>query len=134
MAATTSNVYFACLDCKVYVDAGYRWAVWHLEESGIVGRGAPVSIERLRSARDYWTPPKSESSYWLEAEVLPSARRFLDEHRCHRLVFGGPAVSPPPNPATFSTGCRAGSFPVFFPASSSNGLVLKPGTRSLVSL
>lgn len=83
-----TNLYFACTDCKVYVDAGYRWATWWLEEPGIVKRGGPVSVESVLSAREYWAPGRTDSAQWLYTEVLPSARRFLEEHRCHRLVFG----------------------------------------------
>jgi hypothetical protein len=85
------NTYFACTDCKVYVDAGYRWASWALEEPGVVERGKPVSVESVLSARGYWTPGKTEGAQWLYREVLPPVRRFLEEHRCHRLVFGNTA-------------------------------------------
>ncbi len=83
-----TNLYFACTDCRVYVDAGYRWASWWLEEPGIVKRGKQVNVELVLSAREYWTPTKTDSADWLYSEVLPSVRRFLEEHRCHRLVFG----------------------------------------------
>jgi hypothetical protein len=91
-----NNLYFACLDCKSYVDAGYRWASWWLEEPGIVGRGKPVSVDRVLSAREYWAPGNTDSAKWLYSEVLPSVRRFLEEHRCHRIVFGptGDFLSP----------------------------------------
>jgi hypothetical protein len=88
MAATTSNVYFACMDCKAYVDAGYRWATWQLEEPGLVRRGQPISVESLLTAGNYWEPAQRESSSWLYREVLPSARTFLLEHKSHRIVFG----------------------------------------------
>jgi hypothetical protein len=83
-----SNLYFACIDCKTYVDAGYRWASWWLEEPGIVKRGKPVSVDTVLLAREYWSPGKSDGAQWLYSEVLPSVRRFLEEHRCHRIVFG----------------------------------------------
>lgn len=86
-----TNLYFACTDCRIYVDAGYRWASWWLEEPGIVKRGKPVSVDSVLSASEYWTPAKSDSADWLNAEVLPSVRRFLEEHRCHSIVFGNTA-------------------------------------------
>jgi hypothetical protein len=86
-----SNLYFACTDCKTYVDAGYRWASWWLEEPGIVKRGKPVPVDLVLSAREYWTPTRTDSADWLYSEVLPSVRRFLEEHKCHRLVFGNTA-------------------------------------------
>jgi len=85
------NIYFACMDCKVYVDAGYGWASWWLEEPCIVKRGKPVRVASVLSARRYWTPPGTGSAEWLNGEVLPSVRRFLEEHRCHRIVFGNTA-------------------------------------------
>ena len=86
-----NNLYFACTDCKVYVDAGYRWASWWLEEPGIVKRGKPVSAGSVLSAREYWTPAKTDGAQWLYTEVLPSVRRFLEGHKNHRLVFGNTA-------------------------------------------
>ena len=82
------NLYFACTDCRVYVDAGYRWASWWLEEPHIVRRGKPVPVASVLSASRYWTPPGTASAEWLSGEVLPSVRRFLEEHRSHRVVFG----------------------------------------------
>lgn len=87
----TVNIYFACTDCRVYVDAGYRWASWWLEEPRIVKRGNPVSVEAVFSAREYWSPSNTDSADWLRKEVLPSVRRFLAEHRRHRIVFGNTA-------------------------------------------
>ncbi|HXG94812.1 MAG TPA: hypothetical protein VNN73_20910 [Blastocatellia bacterium] len=83
-----NNLYFACTDCKTYVDAGYGWACWSLEETGIVTRGKPVSIERVLAAREYWNPHRTESADWLYKEVLPSVRQFLREHYYHRVIFG----------------------------------------------
>jgi len=83
-----TNLYFACTDCKVYVDAGYRWAGWWLEDPGVVKRGKRVAVDSVLSAREYWTPGKTDGAQWLYTEVLPSVRRFLDAHRFHRIVFG----------------------------------------------
>jgi len=87
-ATDMTNLYFACTDCKVYVDAGYRWAGWWLEEPGVVKRGKRVAVDSVLSAREYWTPGKTDGAQWLYTEVLPSVRRFLDAHRFHRIVFG----------------------------------------------
>ena len=86
-----TNLYFACTECKVYVDAGYRWASWWLEEPGIVKRGKPVSVESVLSAREYWAPGRTDGAEWLYTEVLPSVRRFLGEHQVHQIVFGNTA-------------------------------------------
>lgn len=83
-----NNLFFACMDCKIYVDAGYRWALWALEETGVVTRGKPVSVASVLSVQDYWNPSKAESADWLNKEVLPSVRSFLEKHKRHRLVFG----------------------------------------------
>jgi hypothetical protein len=29
-----NNVYFACADCRVLIDAGYLWAYWQLDHAG----------------------------------------------------------------------------------------------------
>ena len=83
-----TNLYFACSDCKVYVDAGYRWASWWLEKPGVVRRGSPVTVDAVLSARKYWSPARTDSADWLYTEVLPSVRRFLEEHKFHNLLFG----------------------------------------------
>lgn len=91
-----NNLYFACTDCKTYVDAGYRWASWWLEQPSIVKRGKPVSVDLVLSAKDYWSPGVSDGAQWLHTEVLPAVRRFLEEHRTHQIVFGpsGDFLSP----------------------------------------
>jgi hypothetical protein len=82
-----NNVYFACEDCRVMVDAGYRWAAHTLEESGIVGRRQTVSAERVLAAVTYWDAPSDLESKWLD-EVLPTVRAFLETHGQHRLTYG----------------------------------------------
>ena len=86
-----NNLYFACAKCKIYVDAGYVWAHWSLEDEGVVKRGEPVSVEAVFAAEQYWRPSETESADWLYKEVLPSARRFLEEHKSHPVVFGNTA-------------------------------------------
>jgi hypothetical protein len=83
-----NNVYFACHNCKIYVDAGYRWAYWRLEEPGIVIRGRKVDAPAVLAAAAYWNPPQDESSSWLYERVLPFVRKFLEDHQSHKLVFG----------------------------------------------
>jgi hypothetical protein len=83
-----NNLYFACIDCKVYVDAGYGWAYWSLEEPGVVRRGRPVSVESVLSAKEYWTPSRTESADWLYEKVLPSVRYFLERHTDHTVIYG----------------------------------------------
>ena len=83
-----NNLFFACKDCKIYIDAGYQWSYWTLEEAQVVERGKPVSIDAVLSAEEYWNPPEGESSGWLYNGVLPSVRRFLEEHGSHQIIFG----------------------------------------------
>ena len=83
-----NNLYFACTECKVYVDAGYGWAFWSLEEPGVVCRGRLVCVEAVLSAKDYWTPSRTESADWLYDKVLPSVRKFLDRHGRHSIIYG----------------------------------------------
>ena len=83
-----NHLFFACTDCKIYIDAGYRWAYSQLEETGIVARRKEVDIDDVLAARDYWNPPEDPNSRWLSEEVLPPLREFLQEHRSHQIVFG----------------------------------------------
>src|SRR5215831_11585597 len=83
-----NNLYFACRDCKIYIDAGYRWAYWELEAAGVVARGKPVDIQAVLGAESYWNPPKDENSGWLYGQVFPSLREFFQAHKSHQLVIG----------------------------------------------
>ncbi len=83
-----NNVYFGCRDCKMYVNAGYRWAYWQLQYPGIVDRRGPISASAVLAAANYWEPVRDEQSEWLYADVFPSVRRFFDGHGSHRLVYG----------------------------------------------
>ena len=80
--------YFACTNCKVYINAGDRWAYWTLEDAGVLAKGAPISADALSSARAYWYPEEVDSANWCLDELLPTVRSFLAEHTCHRIVFG----------------------------------------------
>jgi len=82
-----NNLYFACTECKIFVDAGYRWAYWNLAEPGVVDSRMDVDVERVLNAADYWAPPHEPNSNWLYDDVLPSVRQFLSDHRRHRIVF-----------------------------------------------
>lgn len=83
-----NNLYFACGNCKIYIDAGYRWVYWELEEAGVVSRRKEVNVDAVLAAESYWNPPKDENSRWLYDEVLPPLRSFISEHRAHKIVFG----------------------------------------------
>lgn len=72
----------------MYIDAGYRWAYATLEDTGIVQRGKPVDPTSVLTASEYWNPEPDERTNWLTSEVLPSVRRFLNEHAGHGIVFG----------------------------------------------
>ncbi len=79
--------YFGCELCKTYTDAGYRWAYWHLEEPRLVSLGEPVVVEAVLRADSYWNPRPDEQSDWLCKQVLSAVRRYLTEHREHKLVY-----------------------------------------------
>ena len=83
-----NHLYFACSDCKIYIDAGYRWAYWKLEHAGVVSRKNAVSVESVLAANDYWCPPTDEASRSLSEGVFPPLKEFLQEHRSHRVIFG----------------------------------------------
>jgi hypothetical protein len=79
--------YFACADCKQYIDAGYRWAYWLLEHPGTVRLGQEVSEAAILAASDYWQPPPNEQSDWLVQQVLPRVRLFFAGHSGHKLLY-----------------------------------------------
>jgi hypothetical protein len=79
--------YFGCEDCKTYIDAGYRWAYWQLEDPRIVSPGEPVVVAQVLQTAPYWDPPLEDQTDWLCKQVLPAVRRYLTEHRGHRLVY-----------------------------------------------
>lgn len=81
------NVYFACIECKTYVDAGYRWAYWQLEEPKIVLPGAMVDVDRLLSVDSYWKPEPNKQNSSLTS-VLSRVERFILSHKTHRIVYG----------------------------------------------
>jgi hypothetical protein len=83
-----NSLFFACTDCKIFVDAGYRWAYWELENAGVVSRGASVNVNAVFAANKYWNPPNDEDTRWLYETVFPSVQEFLSDHKHHRIVFG----------------------------------------------
>ena len=82
-----NSPYFACPNCRLYIDAGYRWAYWLLVEPGVVSPNEGVDIEALLAHSEYWNPPEEERSAWLCERILPSVRRFLEEHNSHGVVY-----------------------------------------------
>jgi hypothetical protein len=81
-------LFFACCDCKIYINAGYRWSYWELEEAGIVKPGVQVNIENVLAAEKYWNPPKEESTRWLYKEIFPPLKLFVEKHKKHTIIFG----------------------------------------------
>lgn len=79
--------YFACADCKLYIDAGYRWAYWQLEHPDIVRLGEQFSTSAVLAATEYWQPPPDGQPDWLTEKVFPLVRRFFVEHDGHRLLY-----------------------------------------------
>jgi len=80
---------FACLDCNLRIDSGYRWCYWTLEEPGIIHLGKPVDVPSVLACEAYWETASEGPSPggWLET-LLPKVRCFLQEHRDHRMLFG----------------------------------------------
>jgi hypothetical protein len=81
-------LYFACTECKIFIEIGSHWAAWSLDANGVTKRGEQISVEAVLSAEQYWNPPKEENSDWLYNEVLPSVQTFLENHKEHQIVFG----------------------------------------------
>lgn len=110
---TVTNRQFACLGCKQYIDAGYRWCYTHLERPGILIPGERVDVEKVLAAAEYWStsaagqstsawlnslPPHLQafvqtsplvqtSTEWLD-KLRPQIHAFLLLHRQHDLRFG----------------------------------------------
>jgi hypothetical protein len=80
-------VYFACSCCHKYIDAGYRWAYWKLEEPAIVQQPEVVILHRVLSAKEYWEIDNTPQSAWLREGVLPKVRIFLLEHQDHSIAY-----------------------------------------------
>ncbi len=80
-----NDLCFACLDCKAYIDSGYRWCYWILEDLGIVKQGQSISIPAVLAATVYWRG--GEDAEWL-AVLLPKVKVFLEHHQDHALLYG----------------------------------------------
>jgi hypothetical protein len=104
---------FACLDCKQYINAGYRWCYTYLERPGIVTAGELLDVDKVLARAEYWAIPAAgqtttawldslpphvsgflqasplvqTSTAWLE-KLLPEVHAFLLFHRKHKLKFG----------------------------------------------
>lgn len=72
--------YFICRTRRKYTDAGYRWAYWQLEETGIVTLGCEIDVNTVLAATGYWKPDESQSNEWLCAEILPTVKNFLEAY------------------------------------------------------
>ncbi|MCB1050487.1 MAG: hypothetical protein H6510_14695 [Acidobacteria bacterium] len=80
-----NDVYFACMQCLVYVDAGYRWAAFTLPDAG-VQLESQIKADAVDAAHEYWNPP--DDSNWLRDGIFPAVRKFLKSHGEHELFFG----------------------------------------------
>lgn len=80
-----NSLYFACRDCKCFIEAGDRWAYATLEQPEIIRRGQPIALHEVLDAPEYWHPP--DDAAWLDS-VLARARDFLLRHAGHDLIFG----------------------------------------------
>ena len=78
-------VYLICRDCKTYIDAGYRWAYWSLEEPQIVRPGEQFSANAVLNATTYWAVP---GGGWPTLAHLALVRQFLLSHASHHLTYG----------------------------------------------
>lgn len=82
-----NNRYFACPACREYIDAGYRWAYWALEETGVVTENEIVDVAKVLACEDYWNVPADEWAEELAYRLLPAVRRFLEKHRDHWVFY-----------------------------------------------
>ncbi|MFC1611263.1 hypothetical protein ACFL6C_09900 [Myxococcota bacterium] len=78
--------YFICERRHIYIDAGYRWAYWQLEEPGVVTLGRQVAVQNVLKRRAYWNPADAEKSDWLMT-LLPKVEAFLREYENEQIVY-----------------------------------------------
>ena len=62
MGSRVNSRYFAYRDHLRYVDAGYRWAYWTLEQPGVVSLGQAIELGEVFACEAYWNPPAEEYS------------------------------------------------------------------------
>jgi len=77
-----NDLYFFCMDCKSFVDAGYRWAYSSLADAGMKPN-AFVTAESILAVEKYW----STSDPGL-ISLLAVAKTYLLQHFGHRLRYG----------------------------------------------
>ncbi len=84
-----NRVLFACPKCRLYIDAGYKWAYWMLEDPGLVKRREIVDVDAVLNHNPYWNPKDDgeNSVEWLTRDTLPMVRRFLEEHGEHGVLY-----------------------------------------------
>ena len=80
-----NNLYFACANCKNYINAGYRWFYWTLVDTNLVDKDGKVDVEKVLNAQEYWAGKEKEE--WL-AKLLPKVKDFLIKHYTHDLKYG----------------------------------------------
>lgn len=77
--------FFACTDCRIFVNAGGR-CVRGLEAREVVRVGGAVDADRVLGEAGYWDDPAEIYPDW-RREVLDPVRSFLTEHAEHGVVF-----------------------------------------------
>ena len=84
-------VYFLCQDHGRYIDAGYRWAYWQLEDRGIVSPGAAIDLPSVLDAETYWNHQANveagEQDPGYLSDLLPRVRQFLEDHSGDHLLY-----------------------------------------------
>lgn len=75
-----NNRYFICKRHKKCIEAGYRWAYWHLEAKGVVKLGGAVDVAAVFAVLEYWNPGESKTDEPNLSEFLSKVKAFLEEH------------------------------------------------------
>jgi hypothetical protein len=78
--------FFNCHDCRVYVEAAYRWGYSNLVQVGPVVEYKPVDVDAVLSAGEFWNPPETSEHAWIR-DALPRIRDFLITHRNHKITY-----------------------------------------------
>ena len=78
--------YFNCMDCKRFIEAGYRWGYFTLVQDGPITIDQPIDVEAVFQVNEFWNPPTTKGHDWIR-EILPGIQDFLIAHKEHTIIY-----------------------------------------------
>ena len=83
-----NGVFFLCTDENVYVDAGYRWAYWKLEHTGIIEKNKIIDIKEVLASKEYWSDLEQEGKKnELFQKTLPLVKAFFLKYLRNTIIY-----------------------------------------------